>query len=251
VKSKRTARDLTPILPQRWYDPELGRFLSEDPAGLAGGINPYVFADNDPVNNNDPSGMLVDYDPVCVHFSNGKWMCSYSPVNITASATSPFSNPNSWIDSREPADVPAHSAGFSEADVKTIISGVARKTQPFQHFVNCVGSVATAGAIGWLDASGAGEIYDGIMGTKMAVATISAVSIETARGSVTLASVRASTMRVAADATAVRNIDVGMLQGAAFGGSISVVAQHPAPFWSYLPIGGTVDATHTAYTTCR
>jgi RHS repeat-associated protein len=38
----------------RWYDPELERFISEDPIGLAGGINPYVFAGNDPVNRRDP-----------------------------------------------------------------------------------------------------------------------------------------------------------------------------------------------------
>jgi RHS repeat-associated protein len=41
----------------RYYDPSLTRFLSEDPIGLAGGINPYVFADNDPVNKTDPSGL--------------------------------------------------------------------------------------------------------------------------------------------------------------------------------------------------
>ncbi len=41
----------------RWYDPELGRFLSEDPIGLAGGINGYAYAENDPVNHNDPSGL--------------------------------------------------------------------------------------------------------------------------------------------------------------------------------------------------
>jgi RHS repeat-associated protein len=40
----------------RWYDPDLGRFISEDPIGLAGGINPYAFAGNDPVNQWDPSG---------------------------------------------------------------------------------------------------------------------------------------------------------------------------------------------------
>ena len=42
----------------RWYDPTLGRFLSEDPAGLAGGVNPYTFADNDPINGSDPSGLF-------------------------------------------------------------------------------------------------------------------------------------------------------------------------------------------------
>ncbi len=41
----------------RYYDPALGRFLSEDPIGLEGGINPYAYVGNDPVNNRDPSGL--------------------------------------------------------------------------------------------------------------------------------------------------------------------------------------------------
>ncbi len=41
----------------RWYDPTLQRFNSEDPIGLEGGINPYVFAENNPVNFTDPFGL--------------------------------------------------------------------------------------------------------------------------------------------------------------------------------------------------
>lgn len=41
----------------RWYEPRTGRFLSEDPIGLAGGINPVVFPGNDPVNGSDPTGL--------------------------------------------------------------------------------------------------------------------------------------------------------------------------------------------------
>jgi RHS repeat-associated protein len=40
----------------RYYDPELGRFLSEDPIGISGGLNLYAYAGNDPVNRSDPSG---------------------------------------------------------------------------------------------------------------------------------------------------------------------------------------------------
>jgi RHS repeat-associated protein len=43
----------------RWYDPQLGRFPSEDPFGLSGGINPYVYAGNDPVNSTDPLGLCA------------------------------------------------------------------------------------------------------------------------------------------------------------------------------------------------
>jgi RHS repeat-associated protein len=41
----------------RYLDPTLGRFISEDPLGLGGGLNAYAFVGNDPVNGWDPSGM--------------------------------------------------------------------------------------------------------------------------------------------------------------------------------------------------
>lgn len=43
----------------RWYDPDIGRFMSEDPAGAVDGPNMYVFGKNDPVNGWDPSGLFV------------------------------------------------------------------------------------------------------------------------------------------------------------------------------------------------
>jgi RHS repeat-associated protein len=41
----------------RWYEPKSGRFLSEDPIGLNGGINQYAYALQDPINARDPSGL--------------------------------------------------------------------------------------------------------------------------------------------------------------------------------------------------
>ncbi len=40
----------------RYYNPELGRFLSQDPAGMVDGPNMYIYVKNDPVNGVDPWG---------------------------------------------------------------------------------------------------------------------------------------------------------------------------------------------------
>jgi len=41
----------------RWYDPDMTRFVSEDPIGLAGGLNLFAYVGNNPVNGRDPSGL--------------------------------------------------------------------------------------------------------------------------------------------------------------------------------------------------
>jgi len=54
----------------RYYDPKLGRFLSEDPIGIAGGLNLYAYAGNDPVNGRDPFGLdwCDPGDPNCTPY---------------------------------------------------------------------------------------------------------------------------------------------------------------------------------------
>lgn len=41
----------------RYYDPEVGRFLTRDPLGYADGPNVYVYGNNNPVNKIDPQGL--------------------------------------------------------------------------------------------------------------------------------------------------------------------------------------------------
>ncbi len=42
----------------RWYDPQLGRFVSDDPEGFNGGdINFYAYVTNNPTDRVDPSGL--------------------------------------------------------------------------------------------------------------------------------------------------------------------------------------------------
>jgi RHS repeat-associated protein len=42
----------------RYYNPELGRYMEPDPTGLDSGLNPYAYTNNNPVNAVDPSGLM-------------------------------------------------------------------------------------------------------------------------------------------------------------------------------------------------
>ena len=42
----------------RDYDPAIGRYSQSDPIGIAGGLNTYAYAGNDPIEHVDPDGMV-------------------------------------------------------------------------------------------------------------------------------------------------------------------------------------------------
>ncbi len=44
----------------RYYNPELGRYMEPDPIGLEGGLNPYSYVANNPINMVDPSGLSME-----------------------------------------------------------------------------------------------------------------------------------------------------------------------------------------------
>lgn len=45
----------------RWYDPQVGRFISEDPVGLAAGLNQYTYVGSRPMRGRDPLGLKTCY----------------------------------------------------------------------------------------------------------------------------------------------------------------------------------------------
>ena len=54
-------------LRNRYYDPNIGRFVSEDPVGFFGGFDFYMYVDNDPNDSSDPFGLCNPCDNVPQH----------------------------------------------------------------------------------------------------------------------------------------------------------------------------------------
>ncbi len=55
----------------RFYSPALGRFLQTDPVGYRDGLNRYAYVGNNPLNRNDPSGLIAaDMKLLAGNFSN-------------------------------------------------------------------------------------------------------------------------------------------------------------------------------------
>lgn len=44
---------------RRYYDPNIGRYITQDPIGYDGGINLYNYVDSDPINAIDPTGEIL------------------------------------------------------------------------------------------------------------------------------------------------------------------------------------------------
>jgi RHS repeat-associated protein len=94
----------------RWYETGSGRFLSEDPIGIDGGINRYSFAQNEPVSWNDPLGLapctrLVEESVDWGKTADGRlemrvisktigWACDFGDLGFQPVFSKPF---DSWF----------------------------------------------------------------------------------------------------------------------------------------------------------
>ena len=68
----------------RYYDPGVGRFLSEDPIRINGGINYYVYVLNDPADNDDPYGLRTEVCCRPLHSFMGRLGYNHCYVLITS-----------------------------------------------------------------------------------------------------------------------------------------------------------------------
>jgi RHS repeat-associated protein len=74
----------------RWYEPVTGRWLSNDPIGISGGLNQYVFCANDPVNYIDPSGLWTEKGHNKLgRYGGGKFDYAKLDRNYPATLTNP------------------------------------------------------------------------------------------------------------------------------------------------------------------
>lgn len=63
----------------RYYDPKVGRFISEDPIRFQGGINFYNYVQGNPTNYRDPSGEIPVYGWWCGPNWTGGHFAPYDP----------------------------------------------------------------------------------------------------------------------------------------------------------------------------
>ena len=83
----------------RYYDSQMHRFLSEDPSGIAAGLNLYTYVGDDPVSGRDPSGL---FDCTVTRWYQGvptEFHCTATPGEcLAAHANFPYyATCNDWL----------------------------------------------------------------------------------------------------------------------------------------------------------
>jgi RHS repeat-associated protein len=101
-------KTLTDIYYNRYrdYDSSLGRYVQADPIGLAGGDNPYLYANANPLRYTDPSGQVVPIVIVGVCAGGGCEALAALGVGALWYLTHPFTRPPETGISGSPNTVP-------------------------------------------------------------------------------------------------------------------------------------------------
>jgi len=72
----------------RYYDPQVGRFISEDPIGFDGGdVNLYAYVGNNPIMGVDPEGLVAPAIAAALYFGGAKALAAGIGLGITKGAS--------------------------------------------------------------------------------------------------------------------------------------------------------------------
>jgi RHS repeat-associated protein len=100
----------------RYYDGEIGRYTTEDPIGLRGGINRFSYAVSSPLRNTDPMGLWALGDPIDQRYVD----------TITGIGDGISGGVTSWIRDKAGVDggVDKCSADYNRGELAGIVAGL-------------------------------------------------------------------------------------------------------------------------------
>jgi hypothetical protein len=241
----------------RWYDPQQGRFISEDPIGLAGGINQYAYVGNNPVIARDPTGLSPCMMWLIASYMSTIYISTYLQCEASVSdlsfdgsipevptvRTDP--SPRDGGSNSRPANPGGSPGSPSLSDRCHSVMDPAPNSQSGPVLFGTFSGTVAAGLGGYVSGIGVYWTASGDWGISQVQGTAAGIDI-----SADLHMGLASSMGSYAGAAYQACGGVGALGGCA-GGSSSGGFISGGPSWGVPPVNGSVGGTWTDKTSLR